>query len=167
MNKREAKRLIGLRGYGRKKDGKYTRSQCRVLEALVDGTPANGYKWQDFDITTGTCATTQKELARKTLLTERTVIDAIKAFEAAGLITVHRGQGAHGQNTYTAHLEPLKEAQTSPQMRTILVGSKPPKKDRKEYFRKRYREMKEAVKAAGFSGKEPRVAVEHAERKPG
>jgi DNA-binding MarR family transcriptional regulator len=147
MTKQRAKRLIDDRAYGRGKEGRYTRVECSILKAIVDGTPASGRKWQDFDVSTGICSTSQEELARKTNSVVRTVIRAIKKFELNGHVKVSKRTGARGQDQYTATLEGLENLPTSKEVRKRLISAQT-KRDRTQYWKERYMRTKAALDLA-------------------
>jgi DNA-binding MarR family transcriptional regulator len=151
LTKQRMRQLINYRLFGqsttinpltrkRESTGKFTAKECGILKAIGEGTPANGKKWQMFDISTGRCATTQEELAVRTNSSVRTVRRTIKKAEDRRYVKVHRGEGAHGQDEYTVTLEGVESLPTSDRVRRRLSVSD--RRDRRQYFKDRYEETK-------------------------
>ena len=104
MTKVRARNLIDTR-----MASSYTKTQCLVLRAIVDGIRVNQKDWQSFDIHSegAVCSTKAERLAAKCHIHVDTFCRATTRLIKDALIFV-AGKGSYGQNQYGVNLTTLE-----------------------------------------------------------
>jgi hypothetical protein len=127
MTKLRARNLIDTR-----MGSSYTKTQCLVLRAIVDGIRVNQRDWRSFDIHSegALCSAKAEKLAAKCQIHVDTFYRATTRLIADGLTFV-AGKGRYGQNQYGVNLTTLEG---------LSLKSTP--KSRKDYQHQKYLERK-------------------------